>query len=181
MSMIPFSHPFFEDFDFTSHLFDEAHHHHGLSSFFEPHSLYGGYYITPRRQRFRPRLAQRQAFQSEDTQDRFRVMLDVHHFQPDEVTLKLVDNRIVVCAKHEEKQDEHGYISREFTRQYIVPNGTDLQQIKSRLSQDGILTIEAPKLSVEPPKERVIPIERGEPSNDYKMEGQKKEEEEKAK
>ena len=51
----------------------------------------------------------------------FRAMVDVSHFTPEEIGVKTVDNKIIVNAKHEEKQDEHGYIKREFTRQYLLP------------------------------------------------------------
>ncbi|XP_070563837.1 alpha-crystallin B chain-like [Ptychodera flava] len=169
MSEIPFSHPFFDDFDRNSRLFDEAlgYQRSGLGlipSSYTP-SLYRGYYVSPSTNR-RPsagRLAQRRPSQYEDTADRFRVMLDVQHFSPEEINVKLVEDRIVVHAKHEEKEDEHGYITREFKRQYVLPRGTDVDNVKSYMSQDGILTLEAPKLSIEKPKERVIPIQMGDP------------------
>ncbi|KAJ6640738.1 Protein lethal(2)essential for life, partial [Pseudolycoriella hygida] len=43
--------------------------------------------------------------------DGFQVCLDVQQFAPNEISVKTVDNDIVVEAKHEERQDEHGYIS----------------------------------------------------------------------
>lgn len=36
--------------------------------------------------------------------DNFQVTLDVHHFEPEEINVKVVDKSIVVEAKHEEKQ-----------------------------------------------------------------------------
>lgn len=51
----------------------------------------------------------------------FKICLGVEHFKPEEINIKTVANRVVIKGKHEEKQDEHGYIMREFTRQYVLP------------------------------------------------------------
>jgi crystallin alpha B len=78
------------------------------------------------------------------------VILDVQQFSPDEITVKTVDNHVVIEAKHEEKQDEHGYISRHFVRRYVLPPSHDLVNITSTLSSDGVLTITAPKKNMTP-------------------------------
>ncbi|XP_031836306.1 protein lethal(2)essential for life [Nomia melanderi] len=93
--------------------------------------------------------------------DTFKVMLDVQQFKPEEINLKLVDRFIVVEAKHEEKRDEHGLISRQFIRKYLLPEQVDEEQLTSNISSDGILTITAPiKATQEKPNERIIKIER---------------------
>lgn len=74
-----------------------------------------------------------------------QVILDVQQFSPDEITVKTVDNHVTVEAKHEEKQDEHGYVSRHFVRRYVLPSSHDLVNVTSTLSSDGVLTITAPK------------------------------------
>jgi len=74
-----------------------------------------------------------------------QVILDVQQFSPNEITVKTVDNYIIVEAKHEEKKDEHGFISRSFVRRYVLPSTHDLNNITSSLSSDGVLTISAPK------------------------------------
>ncbi|XP_044734962.1 protein lethal(2)essential for life-like [Chrysoperla carnea] len=92
--------------------------------------------------------------------EKFQVSLDVQQFAPNEIQVKAIDdNHIIVEGKHEEKQDEHGYISRQFTRRYVLPEGYDGKNIASSLSSDGILTISAPKLAIEGSAgERAIPI-----------------------
>lgn len=74
-----------------------------------------------------------------------QVILDVQQFSPDEITVKTVDNYVIVEAKHEERQDEHGYISRHFVRRYVLPPSHDLVNVTSTLSSDGVLTVTAPK------------------------------------
>jgi len=71
--------------------------------------------------------------------------LDVQQFSPEEMTVKVVGNNVTVEAKHEEKQDEHGYISRHFVRRYVLPASHDATRVTSSLSSDGVLTITAPK------------------------------------
>nr|KAG5703315.1 hypothetical protein BaRGS_025557 [Batillaria attramentaria] len=88
----------------------------------------------------------------------FRISLDVQHFKPEEINIKTKDNRIIINAKHEELPDEHGFIMREFTRQYVLPKDVDPNTVTSALSRDGVLTVKAPKKALEAPKERPIPI-----------------------
>lgn len=76
--------------------------------------------------------------------DGFQVCLDVQQFAPNEIEVKTVDNAIVVEAKHEERQDEHGYVSRQFKRSYALPQGFNIKDVVTQLSSDGILTIKAP-------------------------------------
>uniref|UniRef100_A0A6E8VME8 SHSP domain-containing protein n=1 Tax=Anopheles coluzzii TaxID=1518534 RepID=A0A6E8VME8_ANOCL len=93
------------------------------------------------------------------TGDKFQINLDVQQFSPEEISVKYVDKSIVVEGKHEEKQDEHGYISRHFVRRYVLPNGHNESDIVSSLSSDGILTITCPRKELEQKKpERAIPI-----------------------
>ncbi|XP_053413487.1 heat shock protein beta-1 [Nycticebus coucang] len=78
------------------------------------------------------------------TADRWRVSLDVNHFAPEELTIKTKDGVVEITGKHEERQDEHGYISRCFTRKYTLPPGVDPTLVSSSLSPEGTLTVEAP-------------------------------------
>ncbi|XP_025099080.1 alpha-crystallin A chain-like [Pomacea canaliculata] len=89
----------------------------------------------------------------------FRMSLDVKHFKPEEINVKTRDNRVVIEAKHEERPDEHGFIMRQFTRQYVLPKDVDPNAVTSTLSPDGMLTIKAPKKALPETEERVIPIE----------------------
>ncbi|CAH2099197.1 unnamed protein product [Euphydryas editha] len=73
--------------------------------------------------------------------DKWQISIDVQHFAPNEITVKTVNGFIVVEGKHEEKQDEHGFISRQFVRRFKIPEDTDPDTIESRLSSDGVLTV----------------------------------------
>lgn len=84
--------------------------------------------------------------------DKFQINLDVQQFSPEEISVKATENSILVEGKHEEKKDEHGYISRHFVRRYALPAGHDANQVVSSLSSDGILTISAPKKALPEPE-----------------------------
>lgn len=92
-------------------------------------------------------------------QDGFEVKLDVQQFTPEEVTVKTVDKFVVIEGKHEEKQDEHGYITRHFTRKYLLPEWVKTDGVQCNLSSDGVLTVTAPKVeALTDAKEKVLPI-----------------------
>jgi crystallin alpha B len=73
--------------------------------------------------------------------------------------VKTVNNFVVVEGKHEERQDEHGFISRQFQRRYKLPNDVEADTVVSELSSDGVLTIFAPKKALPAATgERIVPI-----------------------
>ncbi|XP_011308542.1 protein lethal(2)essential for life isoform X2 [Fopius arisanus] len=91
--------------------------------------------------------------------DKFEVILDVQQFSPDEICVKTVDDNVIVEAKHEEKKDEHGFISRHFIRRYVLPSTHDPMGVTSSLSSDGVLTIAATRKNVTPAgTERIVNI-----------------------
>ena len=90
----------------------------------------------------------------------FTVKMDVSNFVPEEIQVKAVDDYLVVHGKHEERKDNHGYVKREFTRRYLIPQDCQADKLASSLSPNGILTIQAPKkqLQIEGQNARPIPI-----------------------
>jgi len=113
--------------------------------------------------------------------DNFQVVLDVQQFTPEEINVKVVDKFIVVEGNHEEKQDEHGWISRKFTRKYLIPEQCNIEKAESKLSSDGVLTISVPRKDKPADEgERVINIQHtGKPAIREKSEEKKTEEEKK--
>ncbi|GFW61338.1 hypothetical protein TNCV_4136561 [Trichonephila clavipes] len=91
--------------------------------------------------------------------DKFQVKLDTSNYQPDEITVKVINDRIAISAKHESRGDDV-YEYHEMTRSFDLPEGVDPATVVSRLNTSGQLTIEAP---MKPQKEaiqgRVIPVE----------------------
>jgi len=84
-----------------------------------------------------------------------RLRFDVSQYQPEEVTVKTVDNRLLVHAKHEEKSPQRT-VYREYNQEFMLPRGTNPEHITSTLSVDGVLSVEAPLPSLEGPSRQPI-------------------------
>jgi len=92
--------------------------------------------------------------------DGFEVCVDARQFTPNEITVKITGGTVIIEGKHEEKQDQNGFISRMFTRRYDLPSGYDANLITSQLSADGYLTVKAPFPKAIDSKERIIAIQQ---------------------
>ena len=85
---------------------------------------------------------------------------DVSQFKPEEISVKTMDNRLCVHAKHVEESPGRK-VYREFTREYTLPEKVDPIRLTSTLTADGVLQVESPApASVEAPREHLIPIEK---------------------
>nr|AJP36910.1 heat shock protein 23.8 [Oxya chinensis] len=85
-----------------------------------------------------------------------KLRFDVSQYQPEEIVVKTVDNKLLVHAEHEEKTESKS-VYREYNREFMLPKGTNPECIKSSLSKDGVLTVEAP-LPALAEGEKLIPI-----------------------
>lgn len=98
----------------------------------------------------------------------FQVSLNVQHFAPNEITVKIVDDSIVVEAQHEERSDDNegSYVARHFTRRYLLPENYNINDVVSTLSSDGILTLKAPlkQNEAEAKNVREIPVQQTGPA-----------------
>merc|ERR1712062_207765 len=81
--------------------------------------------------------------EEESGQKELKLRFDVSQYSPEEIVVKTVDNKLLVHAKHEEQSDGKT-IFREYNREFQLSSGTDAESIRSSLSKDGILTVEAP-------------------------------------
>nr|QNJ44852.1 sHSP21.7 [Agasicles hygrophila] len=86
-----------------------------------------------------------------------KLRFDVSQYAPEEIVVKTVDNKLLVHAKHEEKTESKS-VYREYNREFLLPKGTNPENIKSSLSKDGVLTVEAP-LPALTSGEKLIPIQ----------------------
>ncbi|KAJ2948288.1 hypothetical protein O0L34_g7522 [Tuta absoluta] len=153
-----------EDWERPSRLLDQ---HFGMGlrkddlltslSSFPSSSLVRNSYFRP----WRANLARQESSSTINmTKEKFEVILDVQQFTPEEITVKAANNSVVVEGKHEERPDEHGFISRQFSRRYVLPGGYNVEDLVSTLSSDGVLTITAPKRQPPASGERVVPVTR---------------------
>lgn len=96
------------------------------------------------------------------TPDDFHTIINVQSFEPEQISVKVKGHEVVIEGKHEEQEDGHGFIARQFTRRFVIPEIYDMETITTTLDTDGKMTIKAqkPKPIESDFKERVIPIER---------------------
>lgn len=122
--------------NFDHHLFDE----------FTPMRTY---YSRPHRHNSHIEKLQHSE-QDGSNEDIFNVHFDVGDFTAGELSVKTVDHVVVIEGKHEEKENEKRFVSRQFTRRYPIPEGYDAGCVKSSLSADGKrLTVNGPKQNKE--------------------------------
>ncbi|XP_037071309.1 heat shock protein 30D-like isoform X2 [Pollicipes pollicipes] len=81
--------------------------------------------------------------QDDGDKKHLKLRFDVSQYKPEEIVVKTVDNKLLVHAKHEEKSDCRS-VYREYNREFLLPQGSNPEMIKSSLSKDGVLTVEAP-------------------------------------
>ncbi|XP_021409571.2 heat shock protein beta-3 [Lonchura striata] len=84
----------------------------------------------------------------EEENTHFRVLLDVVQFRPEDIIIQTFEGWLLIKAQHGPRMDEHGFISRSFTRQYKLPDGVENKDLSALFCHDGILVVEM-KNSVE--------------------------------
>merc|ERR1712115_192854 len=84
--------------------------------------------------------------QEVDDGTKLEVHLDTSGYTKDELKVEAGKGVITVVGKHQEK-DESGQmrVSRQFYREYMVPQGCREEDVVSSLSRDGVLVVTAPR------------------------------------
>ncbi|NXU80501.1 HSPB3 protein, partial [Oreotrochilus melanogaster] len=72
----------------------------------------------------------------------FQVLLDVVQFRPEDIIIQTFEGWLLIKAQHGPRMDEHGFISRSFTRQYKLPSGVENKDLSALFCHDGILVVE---------------------------------------
>jgi len=81
-----------------------------------------------------------------NTNDQFEVNFDCHFFKPEELEVKVANDRLFIHGRHEIRPDGMGGdIAREVTRTYKLPADVDTKGIKSHLDTSGVLHVSARK------------------------------------
>lgn len=89
-----------------------------------------------------------QAVSCKEEDNKYKMIIDVKDFKPEDINVKTVDDTVVVEGKIEKKEG-NAVSTQMFTRRFILPSNVDLNAITSALSRDGVLTINAPKLAIQ--------------------------------
>ena len=94
----------------------------------------------------------------------FAYNFDLTGFAPKDIKVKTVGQKVVVEAEHEENEQHdgcHSFCHRHYHRSVMLPKNVKPENLKSKLSKDGVLSITAP-LAIKAPEtnEREIAIEQ---------------------
>ena len=95
--------------------------------------------------------------EEEANDGKFRAKLDFSGFKPEEIKLQLRGNELYITRKQISERDDF-YLSRDYSRRIELPNDVILSKVTSRLSKEGLLTIEASRDPALLPHERSIDI-----------------------
>merc|ERR1711962_1064114 len=81
-----------------------------------------------------------------DDETKLEVHLDTAGYKPDELKVEAGKGVITVVGKHEEKASAGQVrVSRQFYREYMIPQGCRGEEVVSSLSKDGVLVVTAPR------------------------------------
>ncbi|XP_059482619.1 heat shock protein hsp-16.2-like [Neocloeon triangulifer] len=98
---------------------------------------------------------------AETSGNTYRINLDVSSFKPEDIKVSLKDRVLTIDAKMEKKSEDGSRFYQEMSRLYTLPESVEVSNLKSLLSNEGVLCIEAP-ISGEVEKPKEIPISRTE-------------------
>merc|ERR1719400_2009815 len=97
----------------------------------------------------------------DEDETKMEVQLDTVGYKPDELKVEVEGGVVRVEGRHQEKSESgQVMVSRQFARQYALPQGARPEEVVSSLSKDGVLAIHVPKQA---PKKlassRAVPID----------------------
>ncbi|KAK2567450.1 Heat shock protein hsp-16.2 [Acropora cervicornis] len=93
----------------------------------------------------------------EDDDNKFAVKLNLSGYKPDEIKVQLRGQELTVTGKQRSEEDGLQR-SRDYHRRILLPDDADLSSVTSRLSKEGLLTIEAPRDAALLPSERSLDV-----------------------
>merc|ERR1711936_222627 len=93
--------------------------------------------------------------------NKVEVHLDTSGYKPDELKVQVEGSTVRVEGKHEERSQAGAVmVSRQFVKEYALPEGSKPEGVESSLSKDGVLVITMPKprKAINTDKSRSVPI-----------------------
>jgi len=82
-------------------------------------------------------------------QNKFMVEFSVKDYTPEELSIKTEGDVLIVLAKQESKtKGGTSVVSKQFEQRFSLPSGVNPEKISSKLSNEGVLTVSAPREAV---------------------------------
>merc|ERR1719471_1000395 len=107
----------------------------------------------------RLRLREAEDLKVSDNKEKVELSPDTAGYKPDELKVTAGQGVVRIEGKHEERsQSGEVMVSRNMTRQYVLPSSADPALVTSNLSTDGVLLITIPKALKAVAQDRNVPI-----------------------
>lgn len=87
--------------------------------------------------------------QSNDGKE-LKLTFDLTGYKPEDLSIKVIDNNTLKVHAVHIDNSRGNQIHREYTRQYILPEGLQPEFLRARMSENGTLTVEVPLPQVQP-------------------------------
>ena len=88
---------------------------------------------------------------------KFETKLDVSGFKPEEIKIQLHGKELIVSGKRT-LEDGRANRSRGFSHRVLLPEDVDVSSVRSHLSKDGLLMVEASRDPALLPRERAVDV-----------------------
>jgi len=85
-----------------------------------------------------------QAVSITEEDDAFHILIDVKDYKAEDISVKVIDDQIVVEGSLEKKQGSKKS-SQQFVRRFEMPPNAEFTKVSSALSRDGVLKVICPK------------------------------------
>ena len=83
--------------------------------------------------------------------------MNLSGYKPDKIKVQHRGQKLTVTAK--QRSEENGFqCSRDFHRRILLPDDVDLTSVTTRLSKEGLLTIEAPRVPASFPSQKTLNV-----------------------
>ncbi|CEF62257.1 Alpha crystallin/Heat shock protein family and Alpha crystallin/Hsp20 domain and HSP20-like chaperone domain-containing protein [Strongyloides ratti] len=82
-----------------------------------------------------------------NNQNEFTVDVDAYQFKPEELTVKTMDDTLIIEGKHSDIRDNDNYTKMYFIRKYQLPEEVDITRLESSIDRRGRLIVSAPKFT----------------------------------
>ena len=104
------------------------------------------------------------------SQNEFNLNLDLKGFDSNDIKVKTIGQKLIVDAEKEENTQEDGfktYSRKQFHKSIVLPDNIKPDDVKSSLTNKGLLRISAPVMSLPAPdkREKEIVVEKEESPN----------------
>nr|QCT85315.1 heat shock protein 22 [Mimachlamys nobilis] len=104
-------------------------------------------------------LARSEAAELNVDKKAFSLKMNLRDFEQENVKIKIEKDRLIISAK-QENAESNGCVSREITREFLIPENIDPETMNAVITDEGLLMVRGRIKGVTEEMEKVIEIDR---------------------